>query len=319
MENEIDEFLLELLRSRSPTGTEREAADVVEKYVGSAAAGGVKRDVLGNRYAMYGDGEKVLMLSGHMDEIGFIVSYIDDDGFLFFEQLGGHDNVMLPGRRVAVITKAGYVYGVTGKRAVHLMDAKERKEVPETFQVWIDIGATSRAEAEKLVRIGDPVVYDTAVRKLSRTRYSARAFDDRAGCYCVFEALRSGGAVFVVFLAILALLFIQNTIRMTIQARNTEIAIMRSVGASNWYIRGPFILEGMYIGVLGSIIPIVLISCGYYALYQAFDGVLLSSMFVMKPMWPFIFGVCLILLLGGILVGMAGSFLAVGKYLRWKR
>ena len=131
----------------------------------------------------------------------------------------------------------------------------------------------------------------------------------------VFEALRSGGAVFVVFLAILALLFIQHTIRMTIQARNTEIAIMRSVGASNWYIRGPFILEGMYIGVLGSIIPIVLISCGYYALYQAFDGVLLSSMFVMKPMWPFIFGVCLILLLGG----MAGSFLAVGKYLRWKR
>ncbi len=135
----------------------------------------------------------------------------------------------------------------------------------------------------------------------------------------VFEAMRSGGAVFVVFLAILALLLIQNTIRMTIQARNTEIAIMRSVGASNWYIRGPFILEGMYIGVLGSIIPIVLISCGYYALYQAFDGVLLSSMFVMKPMWPFIFGVCLILLLGGILVGMAGSFLAVGKYLRWKR
>lgn len=135
----------------------------------------------------------------------------------------------------------------------------------------------------------------------------------------VFEALRSGGAVFVVFLAILALLLIQNTIRMTIQARNIEIAIMRSVGASNWYIRGPFILEGMYIGILGSIIPIVLISCGYYALYQAFDGVLLSSMFVMKPMWPFIFGVCLILLLGGILVGMAGSFLAVGKYLRWKR
>lgn len=135
----------------------------------------------------------------------------------------------------------------------------------------------------------------------------------------VFEAMRSGGAVFVVFLAILALLLIQNTIRMTIQARNIEIAIMRSVGASNWYIRGPFILEGMYIGILGSVIPIVLISCGYYALYQAFDGVLLSSMFVMKPMWPFIFGVCLILLLGGILVGMAGSFLAVGKYLRWKR
>ncbi len=135
----------------------------------------------------------------------------------------------------------------------------------------------------------------------------------------LFEALRSGGLVFVVFLALLALLLIQNTIRMTIQARNTEIAIMRSVGASNWYIRGPFILEGMYIGILGSIIPAAVIAIGYYALYESFHGVLLSSMFVMKPLWPFIAGVCAALLIGGIIVGMAGSFLAVGKYLRWKR
>lgn len=135
----------------------------------------------------------------------------------------------------------------------------------------------------------------------------------------LFEALRSGGLVFVVFLALLALLLIQNTIRMTIQARNTEIAIMRSVGASNWYIRGPFILEGMYIGILGSIIPVAVIAIGYYALYESFHGVLLSSMFVMKPLWPFIAGVCAALLIGGIIVGMAGSFLAVGKYLRWKR
>lgn len=135
----------------------------------------------------------------------------------------------------------------------------------------------------------------------------------------LFEALRSGGLVFVVFLALLALLLIQNTIRMTIQARNTEIAIMRSVGASNWYIRGPFILEGMYIGILGSIIPVAVIAIGYYSLYESFHGVLLSSMFVMKPLWPFIAGVCTALLIGGIIVGMAGSFLAVGKYLRWKR
>lgn len=135
----------------------------------------------------------------------------------------------------------------------------------------------------------------------------------------LFEALRSGGLVFVVFLALLALLLIQNTIRMTIQARNTEISIMRSVGASNWYIRGPFILEGMYIGILGSIIPVAVIAIGYYALYESFHGVLLSSMFVMKPLWPFMAGVCAALIIGGIIVGMAGSFLAVGKYLRWKR
>lgn len=184
----MDEFLLELLRSRSPTGSEREAADIVEKYVSAHAP--VKRDVLGNRMAVLGDGQKSLMFAGHMDEIGFLVSYIDDEGFIFFEQLGGHDNIMLSGRRVSILTRNGYVYGVTGKRAVHLMDAKERKEVPETYQVWIDIGVSSRAEAEALVRIGDPVVYDTVVRKLSNSRCTARAFDDRAGCYCAFEVLR---------------------------------------------------------------------------------------------------------------------------------
>ena len=186
---EIDEFLLELLRSRSPTGSEREAADVVEKHV-LPYADSVRRDVLGNRIASLGDGKKTLMLAGHMDEIGFIVSYIDDNGFIFFETLGGHDNVMLSGRRVTIMTRNGYVYGVTGKRAVHLMDAKERKEVPETHGVWIDIGAASRAEAESMVEIGDAVVYDTMVHKLSNTCCAARAFDDRAGCYCVFEVLR---------------------------------------------------------------------------------------------------------------------------------
>lgn len=186
---EMDEFLLELLRSRSPTGVEREAADIVEKYV-SSYADSVSRDVLGNRIATLGAGAKTLMLAGHMDEIGFIVSYIDENGFVFFETLGGHDNVMLPGRRVTIMTRNGYVYGVTGKRAVHLMDAKERKEVPEIYGVWIDIGAKSKKEAQSLVEIGDSVVYDTIVHKLSRTRCAARAFDDRADCYCAFEALR---------------------------------------------------------------------------------------------------------------------------------
>ena len=119
-----------------------------------------------------------------------MISYIDDNGFLFFEQLGGHDNVMLSGRRVQIMTKHGVVFGVTGKRAIHLMDAKERKEVPETYQVWIDIGAKNKEEAMKLVSIGDPVVYDTVVHKLQNTRCAARAFDDKAGCYCVFEAMR---------------------------------------------------------------------------------------------------------------------------------
>ncbi len=189
MDSKIDEFLMELLRTRSPTGTENEAARVIERYAGPSADV-FSRDNLGNRTAFFGSGRRTLMLAAHSDEIGFIVSYIDDDGFLFFDTLGGHDNVMISGRRVAVLTRKGVVYGVTGKRAVHLMDAKERKEVPETHQVWIDIGASNRAEAAALVEIGDPVVYDVPVRLLSSNRCAARAFDDRAGCYAVFEVLR---------------------------------------------------------------------------------------------------------------------------------
>ncbi len=185
----MDKFLSDLLATRSPTGTETEAANVIEKYV-KPLADTFEKDVLGNRIASYGKGKKTLMLAGHIDEIGLQVSYIDADGFLFFQQLGGHDNVMISGRAVCILTDNGIVRGVTGKRAIHLMDAKERKEVPETHQIWIDIGATSRAEAEKMVSVGDPIVYDTSVVEMSNGRYASRAFDDKAGAYCVFETLR---------------------------------------------------------------------------------------------------------------------------------
>ena len=135
----------------------------------------------------------------------------------------------------------------------------------------------------------------------------------------VFESLRVGGAVFVVLFAFLAVLLIQNMIKMTIQTRQEEIAIMRNVGACNWYIRTPFIIEGMYIGILGSIVPILVISIGYAYVYAALDGVFLSSMFIMLQIWPFIQLVCLQVLAAGIIVGMTGSFIAAGKYLRWKR
>lgn len=186
----MDKFLNDLLSSKSPTGDEFEAAKVVENYLEGTPAK-VSRDVLGNRTAVFGGGSKTLMIAAHMDEIGFLVSYIDDGGFVFFQQLGGHDNIMLSGRSVSIITRSGkVVQGVTGKRAIHLMDAKERKEVPETYQVWIDIGASNRDEAEALVSVGDSVVYNTTPTLLANNNVSARAFDNRSGCYCAFKALR---------------------------------------------------------------------------------------------------------------------------------
>lgn len=191
-----DNFFSKLMQTKSPTGVETEAANAVEEF-SKTFADEVSKDVLGNRYASVGSAEKVLMFAGHIDEIGFIVSHVDEKGFVFFDQLGGHDNVMISGRRVSILSRNGIVKGVTGKKAIHLQEASERKNVPETHHIWIDIGASSQEEALKRIEIGDSAVYDYPLEQLSETRYAARAFDDKAGCYCAFEALRriknSGG------------------------------------------------------------------------------------------------------------------------------
>ena len=186
---QADKFFTDLMSTKSPTGSESEAAAVVDAFA-EAFADERGRDVLGNRYASVGGAADTIMFAGHIDEIGLIVSYIDDSGFIFFDTLGGHDNSMISGRRVAIITKNGIVRGVTGKKAIHLMDADDRKRVPETYKIWMDIGASGRAEAMSLVSVGDSAVYDYPLEKLCGTRYASKAFDDKAGCYCAFEALR---------------------------------------------------------------------------------------------------------------------------------
>lgn len=135
----------------------------------------------------------------------------------------------------------------------------------------------------------------------------------------LFESIRNGGLIFVSALGLLAIFLISNTIRMTIYARKVEIGIMRNVGAGNWYIRIPFIFEGMFIGLIGAIIPVLFTYFGYEYLYNALDGQFLTSMFIMREVNPFAITICLVLTISGIVVGMIGSFLAVSKYLRWKR
>ena len=134
-----------------------------------------------------------------------------------------------------------------------------------------------------------------------------------------FKALRNGGFIFVGALSLLAVFLISNTIKMTIYARSTEIGIMRNVGATNWFIRVPFIIEGLIIGLIGSLIPVTLTYFGYSYLYHVLGGHFLTSMFVMQKVNPFASIICLTLVGCGMLVGMVGSFLAVSKYLRWKR
>jgi len=183
-------FLVELLEARSPTGAEFEAQAVLDRHL-RPSADAFDRDPLGNRYATLNPaGNPTLLLAGHMDELGLIIKHIDKDGFLYFDTLGGHDRAILSGRRVSILTKDGIVKGVTGKRAIHLMNSKEREKLAEIHEIWIDIGARSRAEAQQRVRLGDPAVYDTGFEILSGSICAARAFDNKIGCYIVSETLR---------------------------------------------------------------------------------------------------------------------------------
>jgi endoglucanase len=184
------EFLVDLLNARSPSGDEQEAQAVFDRHI-KPHADVYRADRLGNRIATLNPtGRPVLMLAGHIDEIGLMITYVNKDGFLYFDTIGGHDRIIIPGRRVVIRTTNGNVKGVTGKRAVHLMDADDRKKVPERHEMLIDIGATSKADALKRVSIGDTATYDHEFEMLHGTLGVARAFDDKAGAYVVGETLR---------------------------------------------------------------------------------------------------------------------------------
>lgn len=133
------------------------------------------------------------------------------------------------------------------------------------------------------------------------------------------NSVRTGGIILSISLSLLAIFLIQNTIKVTIYARADEIAIMRNVGARNGFIRSPFLVEGVIIGILGSIIPILLSVFGYIYLYEVLGGVVISNMFILIKPHPFVLYLALTLLLLGVFVGLIGSLFSVNKYLRWKR
>lgn len=184
------EFLVDLLNARSPSGYEHEAQAVVDRYMASAADR-YEKDALGNRIS-YLDAKAgpTLMMTGHMDELGLLITYVDEKGFLYFDTVGGIDLNTISGRRVEILTRNGVVKGVTGRRAIHLLTSEERKKIPEKQNLWIDIGAKDKEDALKRVSIGDVAVYDQAFDVMHEQIGIARAFDNKSGCYVVCEALR---------------------------------------------------------------------------------------------------------------------------------
>lgn len=182
-------FLTELLHARSPSGYEFEAQAVFDRHV-QPASDAYANDTLGNRIATLNPkGGPCLMLAGHLDELGLMVTHVNKEGFIYFQTVGGHDRTVISGRRVLIRTDKGTVKGVTGKRAVHLMTDEDRKKVPEIHEIWIDIGAKSKDEALGRVAIGDVATYDHEFELIHGTIGAARAFDDKVGAYVAGEVL----------------------------------------------------------------------------------------------------------------------------------
>lgn len=190
MSDRID-FLERLLDAPGPSGFEVRPARVWRAEA-EGFADEVRVDVTGNSVALLNpEGRPRVMLAGHIDEIGLQVTHVDDDGYLYVDEIGGWDPQVLVGQRVTVLGSEGDVPGVVGKKPIHLIDREERKRAARTKDLWVDVGAGSRDEVAELgVRVGDPLVVSAGLVRLAGDRIASRAIDNRIGAYVVLETLR---------------------------------------------------------------------------------------------------------------------------------
>ena len=183
-------FLKRLLDAPAPSGFETAAARVWRAEAETFAEK-VTVDVAGNSIAeVNAGGYPTIMLDGHIDEIGVIVQYIDDDGFIYIAPIGGWDPQVLVGQRIRFLGNDGDVIGVVGKKPIHLMKTDDRDHASKFTDLWVDIGAAKRDEAERRLSIGDPGVLDSRTLDFPNDRLVSRSIDDRIGAFIVLEALR---------------------------------------------------------------------------------------------------------------------------------
>jgi putative aminopeptidase FrvX len=198
----LPQLLLALLAARGPSGYESPAAEAWRQAALEFAQ--VSTDVVGTPLATVPATGRPptpaprLLLVGHIDEIGLIVTHIDDEGYLWFRPVGGWDVQVLIGQRLVLDTATGPLTGVIGRKPIHLLRDDDVKKVPETRELHIDIGARDGDDARRRVRIGDVAVIDALPAELPNGRLTSRALDNRLGSYVALEAARlvaaAGGA-----------------------------------------------------------------------------------------------------------------------------
>jgi endoglucanase len=183
-------FLKKLLETPSPSGYERPIQEVVRQWA-QPYAKELRTDRHGNVIAVVNPGgQPRIMLAGHCDQIGLMVQHVDENGYLYVQPIGGWDMQILLGQNLTVWTAQGPVAGVVARKAPHLLTNEERNKVPQFQDVWIDIGAKDRKDAEALVQAGDPVTPALGVRELRNDLVTSPALDDKVGVWTVMEVLR---------------------------------------------------------------------------------------------------------------------------------
>jgi len=193
MDNKALDLLKGLVALPTPTGFEGDGMILLGNYLKAAGIEDVALDVHGNlRAALNQEAPLRVMIEGHCDEIGFMVQYIDDDGFLYMCPLGGVTTPTLASERIIIQGKAGAVYGVFGVRPPHLMNAEQRKNLApqDMHEIKVDIGAASREDALTMVDLGSPAVIDAGWHALGNNRIACRGFDNRIGAFIVTETMR---------------------------------------------------------------------------------------------------------------------------------
>jgi len=189
MKKQDFDFLKELVEAPSPSGYEQPAAQVLRTRMGSIADT-VTTDVLGSVIAKLegtGGGPRV-MLAGHIDEIGMIVHYISDEGYLSVKPVGGVDAAILPGMRVDIHTRDGVVRGVVGRKPVHLITEEERKTVTKLEKLFVDTGLSAK-EVKERVAVGDVVTFGVGLEKFGDGLVLSRALDDKVGAWVAMRVL----------------------------------------------------------------------------------------------------------------------------------
>jgi len=190
MQKDSLRFLKDMMNTPSPSGFEAGVQNLIRKRMKECGAG-VTTDVHGNVIGVINAKAPVrVMLSGHCDEVGFMITYIDDKGYLYFASIGGVDPGIATGQRVRIHTSKGDVLGVIGRKPIHLLEQDELNKQVKIHELWIDIGARDKKDAQKVISIGDYATFDVGFMELRNDMVCAHGFDDRAGAFVVIETLR---------------------------------------------------------------------------------------------------------------------------------